>query len=305
MAGHENDAPPDGAVFCYTEGEELEITPAMKESYLKNGFVLIRDLFSAKELGKINYAISACPDVERNSIGREDDGGRKSTFVLWNHPGDDILGTVARTRKVARTAQELMGGDEVYHYHTKLMMKKGRVGGAHIWHQDYGYWYRNGCMFPDMSSVFIAIDDCSKENGCLQVLQGSHLAGRIEHGTVGEQAGADLERVDHLATVCPLRFVQMAAGDALFFHCNLLHRSFKNDSDWRRFVLIPAFNKRSNNPLWKHHHPQYTPLDVAPNDAILKCDRLTSSYDKWFMQPDEDSSFVTKGAELKQDAATA
>ena len=33
----------------------------------------------------------------------------------------------------------------------------------------FRYWYNNGCMFPDMCSVFIAIDDCSKENGCLQV----------------------------------------------------------------------------------------------------------------------------------------
>ena len=30
-------------------------------------------------------------------------------------------------------------GAEVYHYHTKLMMKEARTGGAHIWHQDYGW----------------------------------------------------------------------------------------------------------------------------------------------------------------------
>lgn len=73
--------------------------------------------------------------------------------------------------------QELLGGDEVYHYHTKvstslgryddkyeifhfnqLMMKEARTGGAFLWHQDYGYWYGNGCMLPEMGSVFIAID---------------------------------------------------------------------------------------------------------------------------------------------------
>ena len=30
-------------------------------------------------------------------------------------------------------------GDEVYHYHAKLIMKDANTGGAHIWHQDYGY----------------------------------------------------------------------------------------------------------------------------------------------------------------------
>ena len=33
---------------------------------------------------------------------------------------------------------QLMGGEEIYHYHAKLMMKRGRVGGAFVWHQDYG-----------------------------------------------------------------------------------------------------------------------------------------------------------------------
>jgi len=33
------------------------------------------------------------------------------------------------------------------------------------------------------------------ENGALQVLRGSHRMGRIEHGKVGQQAGADIDRV--------------------------------------------------------------------------------------------------------------
>ena len=46
-----------------------------------------------------------------------------------------------RSTKVAGTMQNLLGGDEIYHYHSKLMMKEPKTGGAHIWHQDYGYIY--------------------------------------------------------------------------------------------------------------------------------------------------------------------
>ena len=35
------------------------------------------------------------------------------------------------------TGFQLQGG-EVYHYHTKLMMKEAFTGGRFIWHQDYG-----------------------------------------------------------------------------------------------------------------------------------------------------------------------
>ena len=49
------------------------------------------------------------------------------------------------------------------------MMKEAYTGGSFIWHQDYGYWYMNGCLFPDMGTAFIAIDRCDEENGCLEV----------------------------------------------------------------------------------------------------------------------------------------
>ncbi len=39
----------------------------------------------------------------------------------------------------------------VCHFHSKLMQKEPRVGGAWEWHQDYGYWYKNEFLFsrPD------------------------------------------------------------------------------------------------------------------------------------------------------------
>ena len=92
------------------------------------------------------------------------------------------------------------------------------MGGAWTWHQDYGYWYQNGMLYPYLVSVFIAVDPATRENGCLQVLEGSHLlrprgpradrrSGRCRPGTRGgdREAAAARARRD-------------GAGDALFFH---------------------------------------------------------------------------------------
>jgi len=43
-------------------------------------------------------------------------------MALWNHPGDDVTGAIARVPRVRETMERLLGGP-VYHYHTKLMMK--------------------------------------------------------------------------------------------------------------------------------------------------------------------------------------
>src|SRR5450755_3716755 len=63
---------------------------------------------------------------------------------------------------------------------------------------------------------FIAVDRATKENGCLQVLKGSHLAGRVDHVLTGEQAGADPERVNELARRLELaKKVQLLVTGAL------------------------------------------------------------------------------------------
>ena len=77
----------------------------------------------------------------------------------------------------------------------------------------------------------IAVDAATEENGCMQVLKGSHKLGRINHILSGDQAGADLERVEEAKKRLELVHVTMASGDALFFHSNLLHCSAANNSD--------------------------------------------------------------------------
>ena len=101
---------------------------------------------------------------------------------------------IARSERVVGSMEQILEG-EVYHYHSKMILKDPEVGGAWTWHQDYGYWYHNGVLFPLMSSVMIAVDAATQENGCLQVLKGSHLMGRLDHELTGQQAGANLERV--------------------------------------------------------------------------------------------------------------
>jgi ectoine hydroxylase-related dioxygenase (phytanoyl-CoA dioxygenase family) len=165
------------------------------------------------------------------------------------------------------SAEKLLGG-EVYHYHSKMIMKDAKVGGAWTWHQDYGYWYQNGVLFPLLCSASIAVDPATRENGCLQVLSGSHQMGRVDHVLTGEQAGADMERVREAEKRLPLVYVEMEPGDVLFFHANLLHRSDQNRSDKPRWSMICCYNAARNDPYKEAHHPRYTPLKKVPDSAI-------------------------------------
>jgi ectoine hydroxylase-related dioxygenase (phytanoyl-CoA dioxygenase family) len=92
--------------------------------------------------------------------------------------------------------------------------------------------------------------------------------GRIDHVQAGDQAGADTERVDEILKRLPAVYVEMQPGDALFFDCNLLHRSDRNRSENPRWSMICCYNAARNQPYKESHHPGYTPLVKVPDSAI-------------------------------------
>ncbi|KAK8739688.1 hypothetical protein OTU49_003149 [Cherax quadricarinatus] len=280
------------SIFTY-DPASWKVTQEMKEAYDRNGYILVRQMLNMEEVKKVKAALENPKGVTQFTYTINDGKNRTNKMTLWNHPGRDITGILARTHRVVNTVEQVLDG-EVYHYHTKLIMKEARTGGTFLWHQDYGYWYRNGCLYPDMTSVFIPIDATDRSNGCLQVLRGSHKMGRVEHLDIADQLGADPERVEQAQKVLEHIYVEMKAGDILFFHCNLLHTSDQNSSDNRRWVFIVAFNKRSNNPYKQHHHPQYTPLKKVEDSALLQCEVVEDLDDKWFMKPEEDHSVTRK-----------
>ena len=243
------------------------LSPLQVNEFRMLGYTLVRGMFEPDEVELLKKSAKEDNDLDKRSFGRADGEGGKVRLSLWNHPGDGIYGVFARCERVVRSMEMVLEG-EVYHYHSKMIMKDARIGGAWAWHQDYGYWYQNGCLYPHMASLFIAVDPCTRENGCLQVIPGSHECGRIDHVLTGDQAGADMERVTALLERLPLEYVEMRPGDGLFFHGNLLHRSDQNRSDHPRWSMICCYNAARNNPYRESHHPRYTLLDVVSDSRI-------------------------------------
>jgi hypothetical protein len=270
--------------------------------YEQDGYVLARNMFDQEEIELLRRAAKEDRQLDEHSFGKGDGQGGTVRLSLWNHPGDTIYGMFARCETIVNSAEKLLDG-EVYHYHSKMIMKDARVGGAWAWHQDYGYWYQNGVLFPMLTSAFIAVDRATKENGCMQVLKGSHHLGRIDHILTGDQAGADPDRVNEAQKVLDLVYVEMEPGDVLFFHANLLHRSDQNSSENPRWSMICCYNAARNNPYKEHHHPRYTPLSKVPDSAIREAGMRRfsdSSNDVSWLNEAED-----KSAKSLEESATA
>merc|ERR1719273_1647445 len=145
---------------------------------------------------------------------------------------------LTRSQRIVNAMRRLLvccGEEEtdVMHYHSKILKKNPEKGGVWNWHQDYGYWYKDYFLMPHMATAYIAIDNCTRANGCLKLLPGSHELGRLDHWSKGDQQGADDERVELALQRYDEVYCEMSPGDCCFFSALVLHSSMGNHSPHR------------------------------------------------------------------------
>ena len=241
-------------------------------AFNKDGYLIVRGGLTAEETIKLSGIALNDDIIKKNALDLNDSSGRKTRLTSWYTPGNDAYGLLTKSRRIIESVDKLLDGEApVCHFHSKLMQKEPKVGGAWEWHQDYGYWYKNEFLFPDqMISVMIAITDANKQNGCLQVIKGSHKMGRVEHGFSGEQVGASQHYVDLALKTMELVYVELKAGDALFFHSNILHRSAANLSDTARWSLISCYNRAANKAYNEASLSHITPIEMVPDEALME-----------------------------------
>lgn len=136
---------------------------------------------------------------------------------------------------IAAAAEKLLG--PVRFWHDQLFVKPPLDGGVVAWHQDYSYWTRTKPVAH--LTCWIALDDSTLENGCLNYVPGSHrwpLLPRLElaHDMNSVLALLNDEQKAHFDPVP----VELKAGEASFHHPMTLHGSYENRSNMPRRATV-------------------------------------------------------------------
>ncbi|MBB1285791.1 phytanoyl-CoA dioxygenase family protein [Flavisolibacter sp. BT320] len=276
----------------------FQLTPDQMAAYHRDGYLLIKNFCSPGEVDKLYSTALEDDAMRKNALDLNDQSGKKTRLSLWFTPGNDVFGYLTRSEKIVNAVGQLLDSDApVCHFHSKLMQKEPRVGGAWEWHQDYGYWYKNQFMFPDqLISVMVALTPANKENGCLQFIRGSHKMGRVNHGFAGEQVGADMVMVNNALQTMELVYGELSPGDALFFHPNLLHRSEANLSDHPRWSIIACYCSQTNLAYNETSTSWKTPVQAVPDEAILTWEAASLS-EADFLKKEADPALKETGWE--------
>jgi ectoine hydroxylase-related dioxygenase (phytanoyl-CoA dioxygenase family) len=250
----------------------IAMTREEAAAYARDGYILRKGLLSLEEVERFRH--TARDQLERENregaiATKGDKEGKTTLLKMWTKAEDDQYGLLARDERLVDLAEDSIG-KPVYLYSHKMTMKQPREGGAWEWHQDFGYWYNYGCLAPEMMSIYVALDKSTKENGCLQVLKGSHKLGRLNHIRENGQTNVEQEHLEEAVKRFPLEYVVMEAGDALVFDGNLLHRSDANHSDTYRWGYICSYNAVENAPFKRvREYGNYEPLQRVAAGSFL------------------------------------
>lgn len=197
-------------------GSATAIDALDRDHYAEHGFALLPGLLDP-----------AAVDRLRREALRFDRGHGLGVQVQLVHRSAIVREFVTRGPQIALATALL--GPNVCFTHQQFVVKHPDGPAARTdvpWHQDNGY----GQLEPPLDlTVWIALDDCTPENGCLWVLPGSQRLGLLPHDERGSLLAVAIEE--------PGIPVPMAAGDALLFGSLLLHRSLPNRTATTRVAL--------------------------------------------------------------------
>jgi phytanoyl-CoA hydroxylase len=129
-------------------------------------------------------------------------------------------------------------------HHNCVMTKHPRYGSMTGWHRDIRYW---SFAREDLVSVWMALGEETSENGGLWFVPRSHVMTFDEAQFDGAKFFR-LDRADNAAVVRAAVSPRLAPGDAVFFHCNLLHSAGQNKSDAVKLSLVYTYHGQSNAP---------------------------------------------------------
>lgn len=219
------------------------ITDEQIQFYQDNGFVVIHDFLDEDELETWRqYVGEAVANRGKRKLADgssiEEDNYYARVFTqrinLWNdHAGmrrlmlDDRLG---------KMAADLAQVDGIRIWHDQALIKPA-WGNPTAWHLDNPYW---SFYSRDAISLWVALDDVTRDNGCLYFIPGAHKTATYDNVGIGSNIG-DLFSAYPQWSGQEAVAVEMSAGSCSFHNGLCAHGAGANMTPHARRAMTCAY----------------------------------------------------------------
>jgi phytanoyl-CoA hydroxylase len=236
------------------DGHGYGLTPEQVATYHRQGYLVLPEVVTEAELGPLEEIFQHFLRAEVQGMGRDFcdmSGPYGRAFedfnlinavlprVYWPALADNVF-----EQRATSIARQLIGDDATLDYDQFLAKRPRRPKAVFAWHQDLGYW---PCGTPDNRTVTcsLALDMATPENGCLQVVPGSHLEPQLRaHRPAAWTTSPELRDEAHTLSVelrAEDRVVALPVrrGSITVHNERIVHGSPGNDTDgWRRTYVV-------------------------------------------------------------------
>ncbi len=213
-------------------------------AYERDGFLTGIDIFSPEEIAGYRRQF----DELEAGLGKE----TATIGIMAKHFEHEFIWRLASDERIIDAVSALIGNDVMLlstHFFCKYPGPEEGVKFV-AWHQDVTYW---GLEPAEAHTAWIAVDKADRENGCMQMVTGSHIGGAIApHGKSdrdGNLLSINQEIPDELIDRSKVRHLELEAGQISIHHGKTYHCSNPNISDRRRCGLTVRYVRPEVRPV--------------------------------------------------------
>jgi hypothetical protein len=234
---------------------QYSLSPEEHEAYQKNGFLILRKVFSSTEMQALNAESERLLTERKDLIHPRNLRCRymphyqtgESLFEVFDPINDisPLCEQITHDARIMGYLESIYGGPASL-FKEKLIFKPAGAKGYQL-HQDIpAYWPG----FPkSFVTILIPLDSCSPENGCTEVFKGyhhSHLSTSPQDYMLPEDIVDQSRKVNLI----------LEPGDIAFFHGLTPHRSEPNKTSGMRRTFYVSYNALSEGGDQRTHHYQ-------------------------------------------------
>ncbi len=220
-----------------------------KDEFLKNGYSIIKNFLSPQEVEDFKVML-----VDGyNSTLEEDITLENISKIIVKYEKKNLHDELYEAFKhISSSHHFVQMGEKFSHYakenfdlKTKLISTGYAIGikdakrTSYDWHQEKPYYEKNETIHLQFPMIY----PCSKGNGTMSVLEGSHELGYIKEFTNVQHGKKSVysyvpEDINNYVNIYPEKFINMSIRDAAIFDQNIIHRTNKSSVNEVRFAGI-------------------------------------------------------------------
>ncbi len=246
-------------IFSTTASAALEFSPKELDSFERDGYAIVRNVADAELRQRmLNVTLEGLhrhiEPLEYEAdlhypgapVSTSELGGKTVRRLKQAHSRDFVFTQWIQNPAIVNRLKQILGPKIVcpLSHHNCIMTKEPKFSSDTGWHQDIRYW---SFERPELVSVWLALGNETEQNGCLQLVPGSHCT-PFERSRFDDEIFFRTDLAENQAVLSKKILAELNPGDVLFFHCKTLHAATRNRTDNTKYSLVLTYRSLDNPP---------------------------------------------------------